>query len=56
MNFQEAFLILFWPAWARMLGLFVAASVIVSILYVLIHSYSFRRPRSRSTFAGQDLE
>ncbi len=70
MNFQEAFLIMFWPVWARMMGVFVAAGVIVGMYHVLVHSYSFRRPSkplafenghsdgTRSTIAGQksDIE
>lgn len=56
MNFQEAFLILFWPVWERMMGLFVASGVVVGMYHVLVHSHSFRRPSGRSTFAGQDYD
>ncbi len=56
MNFQEAFLVVFWPAWSRMLALFVATSVIVEMYHILVHSHSFARPRRSSTFAGQDFE
>ena len=55
MDFQEAFLVLFWPAWSRMLGLFVAAAIGGVVLHVLMRSWHFRRPARSTTFAGQQL-
>ncbi len=56
MDFQDAFLSLFWPVWMRQLSLFLAVSIVVAIVDILIHSQSRPRPRRRSTFAGQEVD
>lgn len=56
MDFQDAFLSLYWPAWSRMLGLFVAAVIIVSIYHIVLRSHRFTLPHKRETFAGQEFE
>ncbi len=56
MDFQEAFIVLYGPAWYRMLGLFVAAVIILCVYHILMRSHRFARPRKRETFAGQEFE
>jgi hypothetical protein len=56
MDFQDAFLTLFWPVWMRELSLFLAVSIVVAIVDIIIHSQSRPRPRRRSTFAGQEVD
>lgn len=36
MDFQEAFLTLFWPVWERMLALLLASSVAVGLWHIVI--------------------
>jgi hypothetical protein len=56
MDFQDAFLTLYWPAWSRMLGLYVAATVILCLYHLLVRSHRFSRPRKRETFMGQEFD
>jgi hypothetical protein len=56
MDFQDAFLTLYWPVWERMLSVFLAGSILVALIDLLIHSQSRPRPRRRSTFAGQEVD
>lgn len=56
MDFQEAFLAMYWPVWSRLLGVFLAGSILISIIDILTRSQSRPRPRRRSTFAGQDVD
>jgi hypothetical protein len=52
MDFQEAFLILFWPVWERMLGLFLAASIAVAIWHIVVSG--LRKPFVRQfRFGGR---
>jgi len=55
MDFQEAFLVMFWPAWVRMLGLFIAITISISLYYIIIYSQRFPRPRRSKRFAGQQI-
>jgi len=54
MDFQEAFLALYQPAWFKLLGLYVATMVMLCIYHILMQSHRFARPRKRETFAGQE--
>lgn len=56
MDFQEAFLAMYWPVWSRLLGVFLAGSIMISIIDILTRSQSRPRPRRRSTFAGQEVD
>lgn len=51
MDFQEAFLVLFWEPWAYMLALYLAAVVAVSLWHLV--ATGLRRPWPRDTFAGK---
>jgi hypothetical protein len=56
MDFQEAFLVLFWPVWVRMLGLFIAACVFISMYHILLRSHHYRRPSGKTRLAGVEYE
>jgi hypothetical protein len=56
MDFQDAFLTLYWPAWSRMLGLYVAATIILCLYHLLVRSHRFSRPQRRETFIGQEFD
>jgi len=53
-DFQEAFLTLFWPVWAWMLGVAVAGAVLVAICWILTRFTRFSTPKQIShRFAGE---
>jgi len=52
-DFQEAFLTLFWPVWVWMLALGVAGSVAVGVCWLTIRSNRFKTPsQTTHRFAG----
>ena len=51
MDFQEAFLELFWEPWGYMLALFIAATIAVSLWHLVVTG--LKRPWARWTFAGK---
>jgi len=53
MDFQEAFLILFWPVWSPMLGLFIASTIVVAVYWLTAQFTYFRLPsQTTHRFAG----
>jgi len=53
MDFQETLVVLFWPVWSRLLGLFVAMSVGVAVYWVTTRSATYQTPRQGNVrFAG----
>lgn len=53
MDFQEAFLVLFWPVWSRLLGLFVAVTVATAVYWIFTKSATYRTPTQGNVrFAG----
>jgi hypothetical protein len=57
MDFQEAFLALFWEPWAWGLGLFLAVVIVVSIYWTIARGFHYRTPQQESRqFAGQTGE
>lgn len=53
MDFQEAFLIMFWPVWVPLLGLFVASTVVVGVYWLMAQFTHFRTPQQTAhRFAG----
>jgi hypothetical protein len=51
MDFQEAFLELFWAPWAYLLALYTAASIAVALWHIV--ATGLRRPWARWRFAGK---
>jgi len=47
-DFQEAFLTLFWPVWVWMLALGVAGSVAVGVCWLTIRSNRFKTQIGRA--------
>jgi hypothetical protein len=53
-SFQAACVALFWPEWARMLGVFVFSVVALSVYHILV-SFTPTRTRRSTRFAGQGI-
>jgi len=52
-DFQEAFLTLFWPVWAWMLSAVVAGTIGVGICWILARATRFSTPtQTNHRFAG----
>ena len=59
MDFQEAFLEMYWEPWAWLLGLFVGAVIVLAMYYMLTRSTSLRsvgRRARKAYWYGQGEE
>lgn len=55
MDFQEAFLEMYWEPWAWLLGFFVASAIFLAMYYILTRSTAMRRVSRRTQhWFGQD--
>lgn len=55
-DFQDFFVVLFWPPLAMMLGVYAGVMILAAIVHILTASISHYSRRDRSTAFGQDFD